>query len=249
MTRALCAPALCTPALRGRLARCLLAVLICAPAAALASPPANTQAGAATVRFTFVDNELEPARYSITVHEDGSGHYRSERGTARDDSRFPAQPQNRSIRVSSPVLNEIFSIARSRKHFGIRCDSGGKRVAFQGTKTLEYSGPDGHGSCTYNWSKDKQIEKLTSIFEGISFTLIEGARLKLEDTYFKLQLDPEMQALVEAAREGNALEIENIDPILETIAGDSRNLDRVRSQASKLLSETSSRAESRESGN
>lgn len=214
-----------------------------------APTPSQNSSGGAVVQFTYVNQKLQPARYSITVQENGSAHYRSERGPAKDDSRFPAQPQDRPITISPPVLHEIFAAARQAKYFAIRCENGGKNLAFQGTKTLEYTGSKAHEICTYNWSNDKQIQKLTSIFEGISFTLVEGDKLRVEDMYFKLALDDEMQALVASAKEGDALEIQNIDPILRTIANDSQNLDRVRRDARQLLSPGGAKSESQASGN
>lgn len=246
-----------TSHLRVTLAVCLLTAAVSIPAAfatnqlprASSTPSESGTAKIATVRFTYVNPQLQPAKYFITVREDGSGHYRSERGPAPDSSRFPAQAENRDIQISAPAIHEIFQAARQTRYFGIHCENGGKRIAFQGTKTLEYHGPDGTGSCTYNWSNNKRIEKLTSIFEGISFTLIQGGKLRVEDAYFKLDLDPEMQMLVEAVQQGNALEIENIAPILEKINEDSRNLDRVRREARKLLDESGRRSESHDLGN
>lgn len=234
------------------LASCLLALAtwpLAARAADSTPSPAPGDSSGAVIEFTYFNQNLQPARYSITVHENGSAHYRSQRGPAKDDSRFPVQPQDRPITISSPVLHEMFAAARQSKHFAIRCENGGKHIAFQGTKTLKYVDAGTQGACTYNWSKNKQIEKLTSIFEGISFTLVEGDKLRVEDTYFKLSMDNEMQTLVASAKEGDALEIQNIDSILRKIADDPENLDRVRRDARQLLALGSNQPESQAAGN
>jgi hypothetical protein len=129
----------------------------------------------------------------------------------------------------------LWTGARKNKFFAKSCDDGGKNIAFQGTKTLEYQGPDGQGSCTYNWSKNGQIDKLTDQFEAIAATLDEGSKLQRQYEHGRLSLDSEMEILEQMVREERAIEIENIAPLLQTLAGDEAVLQRVQRRARTLL--------------
>jgi hypothetical protein len=108
-------------------------------------------------------------------------------------------------------------------------------VAYQGTKTLEYTGPEGNGSCVYNWGKNAQINKLTDQFEAMAITLEEGSKLKRQYEHGRLSLDTELEFLDQMVGDGRAIEVENIAPILQTIAGDEAVLKRVQRRARALL--------------
>ena len=189
------------------------------------------------VRFRFENPKLQPAKYVIEVQEDGSGHFRSEEGdpSPDDPQSQPGGSQDRPIRVSQALRANLFAAARKNKFFAIRCEDSGKNIAFQGTKTLEYEGPDGKGSCTYNWSKYAQINKLSDQFEAIAMTLEEGAKLQRQYEHGRLSLDSEIEVLEQMARDGRATEIQNIAPILQTLAGDDAVLQRVQRRARALL--------------
>jgi len=122
----------------------------------------------------------------------------------------------------------------------VGCDDGAKNIAFQGTKTLQYEGPEGRGSCTYNWSKNGQIDKLTDQFQGVVTTLDEGSKLQRQYEHGRLSLDTELEFLEQMVHEGRAIELENIAPILQTLAGDEAVLQRVQRRARALLAEAKS---------
>jgi hypothetical protein len=192
----------------------------------------------AKIRFSYENPQLQPAKYVITMMESGAGHYTSEPGSAPQSEQEgpPVRGLDREIYISKASREAIFAAARQSKFFAMECDGGGgSRVAFQGTKTLEYSGPEGRGSCTYNWTKNKQIQLVTDECEGIAFTLEEGARLQTEYDHSRLSLDPELEQLDEMAREGRALELQNIAPILKQLAEDDAVLKRVQRKAAGLL--------------
>ncbi len=224
-----------TEAMVTLLRRISLAALI--SAAAILPAAAAAQGPPAQIRFRYENPQLQPAKYSLLVIEDGSGHYHSEIGAAPPESKedLPARPQDREIHISKATRERIFTAARDSKYFAMACDGGGKHVAFQGTKTLEYKGDEGQGSCTYNWSKEKQIESLTSIFEGIALTLEEGAKLQMEYEHSRLSLDSELELLDTLAQQGRALELGNIAPSLRTIANDQAVLKRAQRRARELL--------------
>jgi hypothetical protein len=202
---------------------------------------AGNGAPVAQIRFTYENPKLQPQKYVVIVQEDGTGHFRSEVGPAPNDGQsLQAEAQDRPIHVSKALREAMFATARKNKLFAISCDDGGKNIAFQGTKTLAYEGPEGQGSCVYNWSKNSQIEKLTDQFEAMAATLDEGNKLQREYEHGRLSLDGEIEVLEQMVREGRATEVENIAPILQTLAGDEAVLQRVQRRAQALLQETKS---------
>jgi hypothetical protein len=205
---------------------------------ALSARPVIAQgAGPAQIRFIYENPQLQPPKYVVTVGEDGTGHFRSEGGgpASNDLQNMPADPQDRPIHMSKALREAMFATARKNKLFAIGCDDGGKNIAFQGTKTLQYEGPEGKGSCTYNWSKNAQIDKLTDQFQAIAATLDEGSKLQRQYEHGRLSLDTELELLEQMVHEGRAIELENIAPILQMLAGDEAVLQRVQRRARALL--------------
>jgi hypothetical protein len=193
------------------------------------APPAH-------IRFTYENPKLEPHKYVLVVGEDGSGTFHSDGGVGSADGQsMSSESMDRPIHVSKTVRESMFATARKNKFFAKACDDGGKNIAFQGTKTLEYQGPDGQGICIYNWSKNSQIGKLTDQFEAIAATLDEGSKLQRQYEHGRLSLDSEMEILDQMVHDGRAIEIENIAPLLQTLAGDEAVLQRVQRRARTLL--------------
>jgi hypothetical protein len=197
--------------------------------------PVAAQAAAAQIRFTYENPKLQPPKYVITVGEDGNGHYRSEAGGPADGQSMSPEPLDRPIHISKALRDAMFTAARKNKLFAVSCDDGGKNIAFQGTKTLEYEGPEGKGSCMYNWSKNAQIDKLTDQFEAMAATLDEGSKLQRQYEHGRLSLDSEMEMLDQMVHDGRAIELENIAPLLQTLAGDEAVLQRVQRRARAML--------------
>jgi hypothetical protein len=199
-------------------------------------------ASQAQIRFTYDNPKLQPPKYVLTVNEDGSGHFRSEgQGpVSNDPESVPSEPQDRPIHISKAMREAMFATARKNKLFAFACDDGAKNIAFQGTKTLQYEGPEGQGSCTYNWSKSPQLDKLTDQFEAIAATLDEGSKLERQYEHGRLSLDAELETLDQMVRDGRALELENIAPILQTLAGDEAVLQRVQRRSRALLAQAKS---------
>jgi hypothetical protein len=211
-------------------------------ALAFLQTPANSPASA-TISFQFENAQLQPASYSLEIHEDGSGHYKSAPGVPTPGAGVDAGPAdyitpqalNREIKVSEPLRSQLFAAARSHHFFAMECEATKLHVAFTGKKTLTYSGTDGRGSCTYNYSKDDQLNRLAEQMEAIAFTLEEGQRMALQHEHSRLALDAELETLQDAAKSGRALEIENIAPQLQSIAEDEEVLLRARRRARMLL--------------
>jgi hypothetical protein len=221
-----------TPGICMRPAVFIFTVLLAANACAQsAAAPADR----AHIRFSFEDAQLEPASYSLEVDEDGSGNYAASY-TASSDGDTAAPPVKRAIRIHDPLLSRTFSVARTHHFFAVECELPHSRVAFTGKKTLAYAGPDGNGSCTFNYSKDPTLNQVAVDLMAVAFTLEEGARLANEHRHDRLSLDGELEALQSAVQDQRALEIGNIAPELEAIASDEAVMNRARMRARELLS-------------
>jgi hypothetical protein len=214
----------------------LAAVLILLSAAAAWAQPGSPENGnLRTVRIEFDNPGLVPAHWEIDLHPDGTGHFRSQRGTALRDHSIEAPDQDRDFRVSQSYAAHVFEAATAEHLFTKRCASHLK-VAFQGTKTLSYTGPDGQGSCTFNYSEDKQITSLSDSLQGLAATLIEGARMEQLRLHDRLGLDAEMESYTAMLGDDRATEPEAIRSELEQLVNDESLLERVRQRAQKILS-------------
>lgn len=196
---------------------------------------ANSSAGP-VFEIDFSNPEAIPAHWTLTMDADGRGHFHSERGAARGDGSLVTETANidRDVRLSAAFVERVFQTARHQKLFSGGCESHLK-VAFQGVKKLTYTGPEGQGSCAYNYSKDKEVQALGDSLIAVAGTIVEGARLEMLLQHDRLGLDREMEYLAEAAGERHAQQIGAIREILERIADDPAVMDRVRKRAKLLL--------------
>jgi hypothetical protein len=183
---------------------------------------------------------LSPSHWTLTIHPDGSGHFQSERGavppTGQHDGGdgIEAPSVDRDIAVSPEYAKSVFQTAHRHGLFAVECESHMK-VAFQGWKKLSYRGPDGEGSCAFNYAKEKDIQALGDSGVAVAATIIEGARIEMLMQHDRLGLDNETQFLVEAAKDGRVQQIGAIRGILERLANDPAILERARKRARVLL--------------
>jgi hypothetical protein len=216
---------------------------ILAWSAAAIAPAARGQAGSASnpvvvpvVVVDFSNPGISPSQWTLTLHRDGIGHFHSERGKPPVGEHQEIDPPDldREIQLSAEFAERVFIAARNHNWFNQDCDSHLK-VAFQGWKKLSYLGPEGQGACTFNYSKDKDIQALGDSLVGVAETLREGARLQMLLQHDPLGLDQEMEYLTQAAKDGRVQQVGAIREILERLADDQDVLDRVRKRARVLL--------------
>jgi hypothetical protein len=215
---------------------CWLAVALLAVAAPAAANGQALSAADPTFQLDFSNPGLSPSQWTLTLRPDGTGHFRSQEGKPPDEATQGIVPPavDRDIQVSAAYAGRVFAAAQRHRWFNEPCESHVK-VAFQGWKTLTYTGPQGQGSCTFNYSKDKEIEDLGDSLEAVAETILEGARLELLMQHDRLGLDAEMEFFVGAVGEGRAQQVCVIREILERLAEDDTVLERVRKRARMLL--------------
>ena len=211
-------------------------VLALAAALAVLTARGQSPQAAPTLQAGFSNPGLVPPQWTLTLHPDGTGHFSSRMGDRPREASGDLLPPviDRDIQVSAPFAAHVFQVAGRHAWFNQDCESH-QKVAFQGWKTFTYTGPEGHGSCTFNYSRDKEIQALGDSFEAVAETIVEGARLQMLLEHDPLGLDAEMEFLVGAANDGRAQQIVTIRGILERLAQDERVLERVRKRARLLL--------------
>ena len=209
--------------------------LFLAVALAAFGTTAHGESGA-LFRVDFSNPGLTPAQWTLEFHPDGTGHFKSQRGSAPADDPRAIEVANidKDVQVSPKFAEHAFQVAQHHKYFRSECESHLK-VAFQGTKKLSYTGPKGEGSCEFNYSKDNEIQSLGDSLVAVATTIIEGARLEKLLQHDPLGLDKEIQNVQEAADDGRAQQICSIRDILERLSGDPGVLERVRKRAKALL--------------
>lgn len=223
--------------IRSLLPALLLFARIGAPAQRVEPAPAAT----AQVSFHFEHPGLSVPKFTLIVDESGSGRYEADQtSTAPPGSNDSATQQiDRKIALSPATTRRIFAAARDLDRFNIVCASAAKNIADTGTKTLQYTGKSGDGSCVYNFSENKRVVALTDLFLAIAVTLDIGRKLDFDHRFDRLGLDASMASLVEQVDAGRATELGTIYTTLDSIAQDSELLERVRLSATKLLRQAS----------
>jgi|SRR6516165_3085148 hypothetical protein len=210
-------------------------------ATAAAAGPTSAVTSAASlssgpvVVFDFKNVKLSPSYWTLTLRADGSGHFRSEMGDVNDTPGKIRTPNiNRDVTLTTAFTKSVFQTAHQNKFFNKDCESHMK-VAYQGDKTVSYMGPEGKGTCTFNYSRDRDIQVLSDNLIAVAETIIEGTRLEMLLQHDPLGLDKEIQNLADAADSGRAQQLCIIRPILERLAEDEHVLDLVRKRARVLL--------------
>lgn len=225
------------------------ALLLCAASSSLislhgqSSAPADPPAASVVphVTFAFERKGLPVPKYQLTINKDATGVYQGEvvqhASGAGVSAQMAAQEFTRPANISGATAARIFKLADQLDHFKKTCASKAKNIADSGTKTLTYSGPDGIGTCTYNYSGIKDVEALTDIFQGIAETMDQGRELDHLHRFDRLGLDAALKGLSDELTEGRALEVGTIATSLHSIATDPEVMQRVRTRASAMLAQ------------
>ncbi len=201
---------------------------------ALQSAAAGAQAtAAATITFVFDNPGLQPPHFRMVLAEDGAGHYESS-GIAATEASATAAPFSRDMTVADPLRRELFAVARKDQHFAAHCALD-RKLAFTGDKTISYSGPDGAGSCMFNYARDHELQQAAEQLQAVANTLEEGRKLQLLLDHDKLGLDAGIEQLGKEQANGLAMDLQNLGSLLREIAANPDVLNRTRERASALL--------------
>ena len=187
-------------------------------------------AKAASAKWTVVElsmvprsDEVSPA-WKVRLQADGAGTYSET--TSADSKPVP-------LTVSAETLQKLNMGEHAAKSG--KCETKSKNIAKSGEKTIRYEAAEKTEECTFNYSDDAGLMGATNTFQAIAETMQRGKRLEHDLRYDRLGLDAEMEALVAAQKNGSAIEIGNIAPVLQALVQDDHVIDRVRRRAARLL--------------
>jgi hypothetical protein len=213
-----------------------LAIALAMGAQIHAAPAVDPSSAVPIVQVDFSNPALSPPQWTLILHADGSGHFRSQANkTPTAGMKVIETPSvDRDIQLSKEFAGHVFDSAQHHQWFNVPCESHLK-VAFEGWKTLTYTGPSGQGACTFNYSRDKEIQTLGESMQAVAETILEGARFEVLLQHDRLGLDQEMEYFTQAVQDGRAQQIYAIHDILARLAQDNEVLERVRKQAKDLL--------------
>jgi hypothetical protein len=181
------------------------------------------------VEFSMKPNDPAAHPWTVKLDASGSGSY-----TEASESSPEAMP----LTVSAATLERLRKGEHAAKSG--RCETRQKNIAKTGEKTIRYEFPDHALACTFNYSDDANLMEAATAFEAVAETMQEGERLEHDQRYDRLGLDAEINTLVTDLREGRAIELGNIAPVLHSLVADEHVIDRVRRKAARLLQDPGS---------
>jgi hypothetical protein len=210
----------------------LLPVILVLPNTTLWGQTAGQNPVAATITFDRVWEEYTPQKTTMTVSATGQVKYVSHTAAKPPDE---ADDYQTEFTVSAASRDKRFHYASEANYFEGDFTFKKHAVASTGSKTLTYTDPTRHFKTTYDYSENKAIQEITSLFQGISNTVESGRKLQFKHRFDKLGLEDELKAM-EAAFESHDLEeLQLIAPILQSITDDISVLNIARQRAKKLL--------------
>ncbi len=166
--------------------------------------------------------------YRVVVRGDGKGSVSTAREAAGDAGTAT------EIHVSTATRDKLFAagpVLTGPKG----CETGNKRLAQTGKKTLTVRQDGKTMTCTFNYSDDKRMQEAVNTFGAIEATVDEGPKLAHLRRFDRLGLDAEIGSFTDAVKSGRAIELGNISEILRVLASDGELMERVRNRASDLL--------------
>jgi hypothetical protein len=163
--------------------------------------PAASQSNLPRLTYTKIMKGSMPAYEKIIVNSDGSGEYD---GRSLSESAHP-----RPFKLSAGVTARLFSVAATLNDFnGIQLESH-KRVANLGLKTLRYEDGEHSYQVQFNYSLNRDAQKLEDLFESVGAVERHILALDYSMKYDHLGL-PKQLDLIQADLNNKAL----VDPQL-----------------------------------
>jgi hypothetical protein len=187
---------------------------------------------AATITFDRVWEEFTPQKTTMTVSATGHVKYVSHSAAKPPDE---ADDYQTEFTVSPASRDKLFHYASEANYFDGDFTFKKHAVASTGSKTLTYADPTRHFKTTYDYSENKAIQEITSLFQGIANTIESGRKLQFKHRFDKLGLEDELKAMEAAFESHDLAELQLIAPILQSITDDISVLNIARQRAKKLL--------------
>jgi hypothetical protein len=215
---------------------CFLLSILTAPFL-LAQQPTTAPAPStqdATVTYVFSWPQGIPwTKYSIAVKSDGKSHFS---GVPHPDDQYAdTDPVEQDFTMWENDRQKIFELAQKLNYFQGNFDAHIKHIAQTGSKTLEYQSPQVHGSSTFNYSQDPDVQALSKIFYGIATSVDYGRKLTFQYRFDKLGMDQRLKELQGLQTSHEVDELHIIAPILRKIAADPNLMNISRETAQRLL--------------
>lgn len=180
--------------------------------------------------FEFDWPQAPVPHWSIVIAADGKGRY-----DLLADGARPSPSTMQSITVTPATLVRLRAGLSAVERGD--CETHSKGLAKTGVKHIAYTvgGADAWSSCTFNFSDDKALMGATAAFQAIAETMQFAVTLQHQHRYDRLSLDATIENLTDEFKDGRAIELQNIAPVLHSIIDDDRVIERARRKAARLL--------------
>jgi hypothetical protein len=187
----------------------------------------------ATVTYSQDFPGSDPDRYSIVVNSDGHTHYECSGKISPDSD--DRETYQWDFNLSETTRARVFGLTAQAHFFSGKVDSGNRKLAFTGNKTLTYADGQRTSTASYNFSPVLAVQELTSLFQNVAATVEFGRRLTHLHRYQKLALDDELKRMEDQARRGELSELQAVKPVLQEIYDDPSVINVVRARAQRIM--------------
>jgi hypothetical protein len=188
-----------------------------------------------TITYDRIWDAYTPQEITFTLQSTGPTRYVSRNPLKPPDPAATDPDYTLEFTMSEANRTRVFRDAQAANYFHGDFAYKKHAVSSTGKKTLTYADQTRHFETTYDYSENKAIDNITTIFQGISNTIEHGRKLQFLHRFDKLGLEAELQGMENLAQNHNLLELQIIAPTLESIANDTSVLNIARQRAKRLL--------------
>jgi len=193
-----------------------------------------------TITYDRLWEAYTPQNITITVESTGPTKYVSRNPLKVQDEREADPDFTLEFTMSAANREKLFRYAKEANYFDGDFAFRKHVVSSTGKKTLTYADQVRRFETSYDYSENKMIAEITTIFQGISNTIEHGRKLQFLRRFDKLGLEEELKGMESLAESNYLFELQLIAPTLENIANDPAILNIARQRARRLLARSSS---------
>jgi hypothetical protein len=193
-----------------------------------------------TITYDRLWEPYTPQNITITVESTGPTKYVSRNPLKAQEERETDPDFTLEFTMSAANRQRLFRYAKEANYFDGDFTFKKHAVSSTGKKTLTYADQARHFQTSYDYSENKAIAEITSIFQGISNTIEHGRKLLYLRRFDRLGLEEELKGMESLAESNYLSELQLIAPTLENIANDPAILNIARQRARRLLARSSS---------